>query len=404
MLNNKTIIVGVSSSIAAYKACEVVSRLKKLGADVWVAMTNEAAQLVTPLTFRTLSGNQVITDLFSEELAKLPVPHITLTKKAALVVVAPATANVIGKIANGIADDPLTTMVISATAPKLIAPAMNCEMWRNPVVADNVLKLKDLGYLFVGPGEGKLACGDEDVGRMSEPDEIISEILSLLLDKQDFKGKHILVTAGGTREAIDPVRYLSNRSSGKMGYAIAQAARERGASVTLISGPNTLKDPLDIKAVKVESADGMLEAVLDYYNNAHAVVMAAAVSDFKPEIRNPKSETKSKSKIKKTKNGITLKLNQTEDILKTIAKQKGRKGRVLVGFALETDNLIENAKKKLSDKDLDLIVANDDSTFDSSNIKFSIINDAGQVMDYPQQTKQQAAHAILDKIIECSQK
>ncbi|MFH1683313.1 MAG: bifunctional phosphopantothenoylcysteine decarboxylase/phosphopantothenate--cysteine ligase CoaBC [Candidatus Margulisiibacteriota bacterium] len=392
MLKDKTIILGVASSIAAYKACEIVSRLKKLEADVWVVMTKEAAKLVTPLTFRTLSGNPVITDLFSEELSQLPVPHISLTKKAAAVIIAPCTANIIGKLANGIADDPLTTICLASNAKKLLAPAMNCEMWRNPIVVENVKKLKELNFDFIGPEEGKLACGDEDIGRMSEPEEIVGKLVGLLVGEQDLKGKHVLVTAGGTKEAIDPVRYISNRSSGKMGYALARAARARGATVTLISANGHMPDPLDIKTVKVESAGGMLEAVLGHYNNAHAVIMAAAVSDFAPKLKTKKSKLKSKE------SKIDLELNPTQDILKTIAGQKGRKGRVLVGFALETDDLIENAKKKLKDKNLDLIVANDDSTFDSNSIKFSIIDKTGKVSDHPQQPKAQAAQVILDRV------
>ena len=392
MLKGKTIILGISSSIAAYKACEIVSRLKKLEAEVWVVMTEEAAKLVTPLTFRTLSGNPVITDLFSPELSSFPVPHISLTKRADLLIIAPCTANILGKLANGIADDPLTTMALACPVKKIIAPAMNPEMWRNPIVGENVKKLKELNYLFIGPEEGKLACGEEGLGRMSEPDEIVGELVSLLVPKQDLKGKHILVTAGGTREAIDPVRYISNRSSGKMGYAVACAARERGASVTLISGPTNLDAPLDIKPIKVESAGGILEAVLDYYNNAHAVIMAAAVADFTPEIKNKKA------KIKNKESNIALKLEPTQDILKTIAKQKGRKGRVLVGFALETDNLIENAKKKLKEKDLDLMIANDNSTFDSETIEFAMIGRDGKNTRFPQQPKDRAAHLILDRV------
>jgi phosphopantothenoylcysteine decarboxylase/phosphopantothenate--cysteine ligase len=396
MLKDKSIILGVSSSIAAYKACEIVSGLKKLGADVWVVMTQDATKLVSPLTFRTLSENPVVIDLFSPELLSLPVPHISLAKKASLVLIAPATANVIGKLASGIADDALTTMTMASTAKKIIAPAMNCEMWRNPIVGENIHRLKKLNYEFIGPVEGKLACGDDDIGRMSEPEEIVAKVEELLVDKQDLKGKHILVTAGGTREAIDPVRYISNRSSGKMGYAIAKAARERGASVTLISANGHLPDPLDIKVIKVESATGMLEAVLDYYNNAQAVIMAAAVSDFKPK------ETK-RTKIKKTEHRTQntehrIELEQTEDILKTLAKQKGRKGRKLIGFALETNDLIENAKKKLKGKNLDLIIANDSSTFDSNMIKFSIIDKLGNISDYPQQPKKQAAQVILDRV------
>jgi len=402
MLKGKSVILGVSSSIAAYKACEIVSRLKKLGAEVWVVMTQDATKLVSPLTFRTLSENPVVVDLFSPELSSLPVPHISLAKRASLILIAPCTANVIGKLANGIADDALTTMTMASTAKKLIAPAMNCEMWRNPIVSQNVDRLQITGYEFVGPVEGKLACGDDDIGRMSEPEEIVAKVCEQLVEKQDLAGKHVLVTAGGTKEAIDPVRYISNRSSGKMGYAIACAARERGATVTLISANGHIPDPLDIKTVKVESAGGMLEAVMDYYNNAHAVVMAAAVSDFRPAL-------KAKGKIKKIENRKSkidnrIELEETEDILKTIAKQKGRKGRILVGFALETDNLIANAKKKLKEKNLDLIIANDDKTFDSDQIKFSVIDKTGKVSDHPQQTKDQAAHIILDNVLKCSPK
>lgn len=413
MLKGKTIILGVSSSIAAYKACEIVSRLKKLEAEVWVAMTEEATKLISPLTFRTLSENPVITDLFSPELSKISVPHIALTRRADLLLIAPCTANVLGKLANGIADDPLTTVALACPAKKIIAPAMNCEMWRNPVVIKNVEVLKKLNYELIGPEEGRLACGEDDIGRMSEPEEIIGKVVGWLGGSEDLKGKHILVTAGGTREAIDPVRYISNRSSGKMGYAVARAARERGATVTLISGPTNLDAPLDIKVVKVESAGGMLEAVLNYYNNADAVVMAAAVSDFRPavvaELALPNKKSKGKvnfatTKIKKSNKNIKMELESTIDILKTIAKQKGRNGRVLVGFALETDNVIAGAKKKLKEKGLDLIVANDDTTFDSNQIKFSIINRNGKIEEHPQQPKDQAAHVILDKILECSRK
>ena len=405
MLQGKTIILGVTGCIAAYKSATLVSRLKDLGADVWVVMTKEATELVCPLTFRALSGNPVVTNLFSQELAGLPVPHISLAQKADLIVIAPCTANMIGKIAYGIADDPLTTIVMASKAGKLIAPAMNGQMWRNPIVSENVNKLKDLKYLFIGPEEGKLACGDSDIGRMSEPEKIIEKVIGLLgpstssgqVGKVELKGKHVLVTAGGTREAIDPVRCLTNRSSGKMGYALAQAARERGATVTLVSAPTNLKAPLDIKLVKVESAGGMLEAVLDHYNNANAVIMAAAVADFRPAVNSKKKIKKLEHRAQNTEHRIEL--EETPDILKTIAKQKGRKGRILVGFALETDNLIANARKKLKEKDLDLIIANGHKTFDSDSIKFSIIDKKGKVEDYPEQPKDQAAHAILDRVL-----
>jgi len=392
MLKGKTIILGVSSSIAAYKACEVVSRLKKLEAEVWVAMTEEAVKLVAPLTFRTLSGNPVITDLFSPELSKIPVPHISLTKRADLLVIAPCTANIIGKLANGIADDPLTTMALACPTKKLIAPAMNPEMWKNPLVLKNVETLRRSGFELIGPEEGKLACGDEDIGRMAEPEEIINEVVRWLGGSQDLKGKHVLVTAGGTREAIDPVRYISNRSSGKMGYALARAAKERGATVTLISANGHLSDPDGVKTVKVESAGGMLEAVLDYYNDAHAVIMAAAVADFTPKVKSQKSKIKNKESI------VNLQLKPTRDILRTIAKQKGRKKMVLVGFALETENMIGNAKKKLKEKGLDLVVANGSLSFDRDSTRFSIIDNKGRVSDFPEQPKDRAAHLILDRV------
>lgn len=391
MLKGKTIILGVSSSIAAYKACEVVSRLKKLGADVWVTMTKESANLVSPLTFRTLSGNPVIQDLFSKELLNIPVPHISLSQKADLMVVAPCSANVLGKLAGGIADDALTTMFLASKSKKMLAPAMNSKMWRNSIVFGNVEKLKASGYLFVGPEEGFLACGDDDIGRMSEPEDIVKNIISLLMPNQDLAGRHILVTAGRTQEAIDPVRYISNRSSGKMGYALARAARERGASVTLVSGPSNMKSPLDIKPVKVESAGGMLEAVLDFYNNADALIMAAAVSDYTPTVVNKKR------KLKKNKNNLTLELKPSTDILKQVSMQKGRKGRVLVGFALETNDLIKNARKKMKAKDLDFIVANDNSTFDADSIKYSILHRGGDVENFPLQPKDSAAHTIIDR-------
>ena len=407
MLQGKTIILGVSSSIAAYKACDLVSRLKKLGADVWVVMTDAATKLVSPLTFRTLSGNPVLTNLFADELASLPVPHIALAKRAAAIIIAPATANIIGKIANGIADDPLTTIVMAATVPKLIAPAMNCEMWRNPVVLENVRKLRAENCEFVGPVEGKLACGDDDIGCMSESEEIISKLLSFLVPKQDLVGKHVLVTAGGTREAIDPVRYISNRSSGKMGYAVARAARERGATVTLISAPTNLPAPLDIKPVKVESASEMLTAMLKHYSKADVVIMAAAVSDYKPvvaELALPTKRKKGKvnfaaTKIKKSNHDLQLMLKPTPDILKALARQKGRKDKVLVGFALETNDLIKNAKKKLKEKDLDLIVANKPKTFDGDQIEFSVIDRKGKTKNYTKQAKAQAAQKILDQVI-----
>ncbi|MFA6170213.1 MAG: bifunctional phosphopantothenoylcysteine decarboxylase/phosphopantothenate--cysteine ligase CoaBC [Candidatus Margulisiibacteriota bacterium] len=387
MLQGKTIILGVTGCIAAYKAATIVSRLKDLGADIWVVMTKEGAQLVGPLTFRTLSGNPVVLDLYSQEIANTPVPHIALSQKADLIVIAPATANVIGKLAGGLADDALSTMALSTTAKKLLAPAMNCEMWRNPAVVANVEKARLFGWETIGPVEGKLACGDNGIGRMSEPEEIVARIVELLVPRQDLKGKKFLITAGGTREPLDPVRYLSNRSSGKMGYALAEAARRRGATVTLISANVNLPVPLDLRPIKVETAKDLLAAVLEHLNEADAVIMAAAVADFK--VKNQKA------KIKK-ETGLTLELEENPDILKAVARQKGNKK--VVGFALETEDLIGNAKKKLAEKNLDLIVANGPENFDNDLAKVVLIGKSGEALALPSAAKLIVADQILDAV------
>lgn len=405
MLKNKTILLGVTGGIAAYKACEIVSGLKKLGADVWVVMTNEATKLVSPLTFRTLSQNPVIVDLFADGLSSMPVPHIALADKADIFLIAPCTANVIGKMANGIADDPLTTMVMASPKLKLIAPAMNNNMWNNQAMQQNLNILKQMNFAFIGPEVGQLACGTNDIGRMSEPKDIIAKVIECLHIKQDLAGQNFLITAGGTREAIDPVRYITNHSSGKMGYAIARAARERGANVTLISAPTSLTAPMDISPVNVVSAQEMLEAVMDYQSKAQTIVMAAAVADYRPVAANFSSpsqngglKTSSTKKIKKASLALQLQLEPTADILKAINHDKKRKDKKLVGFALETENMIANARKKLKEKDLDLIVANDTSTFDADSIKFSLIDKKGSISNYPRQPKDQAAHVILDRV------
>lgn len=392
MLKNKTIIVGVTGCIAAYKSATIVSRLKDLGADVWVVMTKEAAEFVGPLTFRTLSGNPVIIDLFSKEALQIPVPHISLAQKADLVMVAPCTANLIAKMAQGIADDPLTTIILAATAKKLIAPAMNHQMWNNPAVKENVEKLKDRKVEMIGPAKGKLACGEYEIGRMAEPEEIFDRILSLLVPKQDLKGKTILVTAGGTREAIDPVRYISNRSSGKMGYAIAQAARERGAEVILISANVALPSPLDIKPIKVGSAEEMLSSVMKHYSDSDIIIMAAAVGDYTAKHPTSKSKIKSKSQI------LNIQLQKTDDILKALSRKKDRKDKIIVGFALETKDLIKNAKIKMKNKCLDLIIANDQTSFDSDTAQVVFIEKNGKVEKPKRLQKREIAKELLNKI------
>lgn len=401
----KTILLGVTGCIAAYKSCEVVRRLKELGFDVWVVMTGSAAKLIAPLTFRTLSGNPVILDLFSEELKNIPLPHISLSEKADLILVVPATANIIGKAACGIADDALSTMLLSATCPKIFAPAMNTRMWDNPTVQENTEKLKKQGVKFMGPIKGKLACGDEGIGHLAEVQDIIDTVVEVLLPKQDLKGKTILVTAGGTREAIDAVRFISNRSSGKMGYAIAEAALERGAEVILVSANVDLPAPSGVKLIKVESASEMLKATLDDFNAADIVVMAAAVADFKPvaaELALPNNKGKvnfAATKIKKSIKNLKLELEPTEDILKVLSKQKGRKDKIIIGFALETENLIQNAKKKLKEKDLDMIVANDTSSFGSDSSQAILISKSGKVQKLSKLLKAEIAGKLLDIIL-----
>lgn len=390
MLKGKTIIVGVSGGIAAYKTCEIVARLKELNADVWVVMTKEATELVGPLTFRTLSSNPVTVNLFSQDNLNTPVPHISLADKADLILIAPCTANVIGKIAQGIADDALTTIAMASTAKKLIAPAMNCNMWRNAIVQANVQKLGELSHEFIGPEEGRLACGTDDIGRMSEPTEIVSRIVEILVPKQDLQGHKILITAGGTREAIDPVRYISNRSSGKMGYALAEAAQKRGAEVTLISGPTSLTAPEDITLIKVENAREMHTEVMNNRSGQQTIIMAAAVADYRPSVF-------FWQKIKKEEDKLNLDLTKTIDILADLGRLKN--GSFLVGFAAETENHIENAREKMEKKNLDMIVVNDIAAFEAESSAVNIIDAFGRVEALPELTKLEVAHRILDKII-----
>jgi len=392
MLKGKNIVLGVCGGIAAYKALEVVSRLKKMAADVSVIMTSSAAQFVTPLSFSSISQNPVVVNMFDEPKT-WEIQHISLAKKADLFLIVPASANIIGKVACGIADDMLSTTIMATKAPVLFAPAMNCNMYENHIVENNIKKLKEYGYGFIQPVRGRLACGDTGIGKLADVDIIIDEVVKLLNDKKDFEGYNILVTAGPTVEAIDPVRYITNHSSGKMGYKIAECARNRGAHVILITGPTCLPPPNGIEVINVVSNKDMYEAVMDVYDRCHIVIKAAAVADYKPvEI--------SKEKIKKTEGELILRLEKNVDILYELGKIKGDK--ILVGFAAESQDLINNAKSKIEKKNLDMIVANDISVegsgFKSDSNIASLINNKGNVITLPKMTKYELADVILDNI------
>ncbi len=348
-VRGKTVVVGVTGGIAAYKACEVVSTLTKLGASVYVIMTRAATKLVGPLTFQTLSGHPVFVDMW--EPPKIwNVEHIALAERADLVLVAPATANIVAKIAGGICDDLLSTVVCATRAPVLLCPAMNNNMYANPIYQKNERKLSSLGYHVLPPEYGRLASGAVGRGRLPEPSAIVEAAVSLLSGARDYDGVPVLVTAGPTREHFDPVRFLSNPSSGKMGFAVAEEAARRGAQVTLVTGPVSLADPGGVSLVRVTTAEEMLAAVLAHFSGKGLFVATAAVSDYRPRAR-------LEHKIKKGPEELSIELERNPDILATVGARKGM--AVLVGFAAETDELIANAKSKLSAKHLDLVIAND---------------------------------------------
>jgi len=391
MLKEKHIVLGVSGGIAAYKSCDLVSRLKKRGAQVRVVLTKHACEFVPPLTFETLSGNPAYTDAFDR---KFEIEHIALAKWADAVVVAPATANIMAKMACGIADDLLSTTLLAVTAPVLVAPAMNTAMWKNAATQCNLETLKSRGVRFVGPESGVLACGDIDIGRMSEPEKIVEAIEALFVEpKNDLAGRRVLVTAGPTVERIDPVRFITNRSTGKMGYAIAEAAAKRGAEVVLVSGPVALDCPKGVTRVSVESSAQLCEAVLAQAQTADAVIQAAAPADFTPE-------TVAEKKIKKTGDDMVLRLKATTDIAATLGARK-RPGQVLVAFAAETNDVVENARGKLARKNADMVVANDVTRpgagfgVDTNIVTLVTKND---VLPLPQMTKAEVADAILDRV------
>ena len=395
MLKGKTVVIGVSGGIAVYKVCDVVSRLKKLNANVHVIMTKGACEFVAPLTFQTMSQNYVVSDMFQDPKT-WDVEHISLAKRADLFLVAPATANVIGKIACGICDDMLTTTVAATKAKVLIAPAMNTNMYENPIIQRNISTLKEYGYNFVEPASGRLACGDTGKGKLASPETIVDEVVKLLSKEQDLKGKSIIVTAGPTIESIDPMRYITNRSTGKMGYSIAKEAIERGADVTLITGPTNLTPPQNLKKlVKIESAKDMYEAVLENLDENDVVIKSAAVADYKPK-------NYSNKKIKKSDDDLVIELDRNKDIAQEIGKIKNNK--ILVGFAAETNDLIENASLKIKKKNLDFIVANDltkeGAGFGVDTNIVKIIDKEGNITEYPKMKKEEVANIILDKIKE----
>lgn len=393
----RTVVLGVSGGIACYKGLELVRLLVREGFIVRVVMTREATEFVTPLTFQTLSGHSVSTDLFNLT-QESEIGHINLADQADVLVVAPATANIIGKIAAGIADDLLTTVVMATQAPVLFAPSMNVHMYENPIFAENLRKLKRVGYHFLEPAEGYLACGYEGKGRLPEPENILDEIQGLL-KKKDLSGEKLLITAGPNHEPLDPVRYISNRSSGKMGYALARQGLRRGAEVTLISGPTSLVPPSRARVIAVKTAAEMRQAVLEEFPNATAVLMAAAVADYHPEKLAAK-------KLKRAEGPIQVSLQPNPDILKEIGERKD--GKFLVGFAAETDDLIANAKKKLKEKNLDLIVANDvtqeGSGFEGDTNIATLLDRGGSIHPLPLMSKDDLADRIYDHILRLQSK
>ena len=392
MLEGRRVVLGVTGGIAAYKAAEVVSLLKKRGAEVRVVMTAHACEFIAPLTLETLSGNPVCLDMFAP---RGEIAHISLAKWAELFVAAPATASVLGKFANGIADDLLTTAFMAMRCPILLAPAMNAAMWNCRANQRNVERLSRWGARFVGPARGRLACGDEDVGRMVEPEQIVEAVEKAFSPSREFAGKRMLVTAGPPREMIDPVRFLTNRSSGKMGFAIAEAARDRGAEVTLVSGPVTLRPPEGVAYVSITTAAELCQAVLSRAGESDIVIQAAAPADFRPR-------SVSAEKIKKTGAGLTLELENTTDIAAALGACK-REGQILVAFAAETSDLKRNARQKMEKKNADLVVANDvtrpGAGFAGDTNAVTIFSREG-AREIPMNGKREIAEAILDSVAE----
>ena len=392
MLQGKCVVLGVTGGIAVYKAVELLRLMVKAGAEVHVIMTRSAQEFVTPLTFQTLSGNPVHTELFNL-VQEQDIGHISLADRADLLLIAPATANFVGKVANGIADDLLTTTVMATRAKVLFVPAMNTNMWENPLYQSNQRRLEGLGYHFIEPVYGDLACGWQGQGKMPDP-QVVFNVAHALVGSKDFTGKTFLVTAGPTREELDPVRFLSNYSSGKMGFAIARAARDRGARVILVTGPVNLADPKGVETIHVTSARDMYREVMNKAAGADVVIKSAAVADFRPAER---GEQKTKKGDAET---MTISLQRNPDILAELGRQKG--SRILVGFAAETEELLRHAREKLQSKNLDMIVANDvtqdGAGFDGETNIVRFLTPGGEVEELPLMTKGEVAESLLDRI------
>lgn len=393
MLQGKTVLLGVTGSIAAYKIAYLASALKKLHADVHVLMTANAVNFINPITFESLTGNKCLVDTFDRNF-QFQVKHVSIAKKADVVMIAPASANVIGKLAHGIADDMLTTTVMACKCKKILAPAMNTNMYENPVVQDNLKILQKYGYEIAEPASGYLACGDTGAGKMQEPEVLLSYIEKEIACLKDLAGKTILVTAGPTQESIDPVRYITNHSSGKMGYAIAKMAMLRGADVTLVSGPVSIKPPMFVKTVPIVTAKDMFEAVTSVSEEQDVIIKAAAVADYRPA-------SVSDQKMKKSDDQMSIELERTDDILKYLGEHK-RPGQFLCGFSMETQDMISNSRAKLTKKNLDMVAANnvkvEGAGFQGDTNVLTLITQDEEV-SLPLMSKEDAASEILDKIL-----
>ena len=393
MLSGKTVVLGVTGGIACYKAAALASMLKKQHADVQVIMTENATKFVTPITFEQLTGNKALVDTFDRNFVH-SVEHIAVADRADMVLIAPATANVIAKLAHGLADDMLTTTVLACRCKKAVAPAMNTGMYENPVTQDNIETLRRYGWEIVEPATGRLACGTSGKGRLPEPEDLLEVVLHTLAHEKDLSGKHVLVTAGPTQEALDPVRFLSNHSSGRMGYAIANAAARRGAIVTLVSGPTALRKPAYVNTVDIVTAQEMYDAVMRFAPDADIIIKAAAVADYRPA-------TVSDNKLKKSDDALSIPLERTTDILGTLGKNK-RDGQFLCGFSMETENMLENSRKKLKKKNLDMIAANNvkeaGAGFAVETNILTLITEDGETA-LPLMSKDAAADALLDAIV-----